>query len=95
MSDIQNSGRLALKTICEDIYSHHRLCLDIGPIKDLLIKYKIDPEHLIDVTLMYRESVDAATKVDSTDVLYWLRTEINKYSHKKAETQSADEEDES
>lgn len=44
---------------------------------------------------MYRESVDAATKVDSTDVLYWLRTEINKYSHKKADTQSADEEDES
>ena len=98
MYDIQHSGRLALETICKEIYSHYYPPrLDYGPVKDLIIKHEIDPEHIIAVTLMYRASVDASTEIDSYDVMYWLRTEVNRYCQDKAAQEEAqdDEEEES
>lgn len=97
MCDIQHSGRLALETICEEIYSHyHPSKLDISAVKALITKHEIDPENLIAVTLMYRASIDATTEVDSYDAMCWLTSEVNKYCKERAareEGQAAEEED--
>lgn len=90
MYDIQYSGQLALKSICEEIYSHYYPSkLDISAVKDLIIKHEVDPEYLIAVTLMYRASVDASTDVDSYDVMCWLTSQVKRYCKAKAAEEEA------
>lgn len=97
MYDIQYSGQLALKSICEEIYSHYYPSkLDISAVKDLIIKHEVDPEYLIAVTLMYRASVDASTDVDSYDAMVWLANAVKKYCEEmdaEEEARSASEEE--
>lgn len=99
MYDIQYSGQLALKLICETIALHYYPCkLDISAVKDLITKHEIDPEHIIAVTLMYRASVDASTDVDSYDVMCWLTSQVKRYCKAKSdeeEARAASEEEES
>lgn len=89
MYDIQSSGRLALETICEEIYSHYYPSkLDISAVKALITKHEIDPENLIAVTLMYRASIDAATEVDSYDAMCWLTSQVSRYCKEAAEAEA-------
>lgn len=90
MYDIQSSGRLALETICEEIYSHYYPSkLDISAVKALITKHEIDPELIVSVTLMYRASVDAGTEVDSYDAMCWLTSQVNRFCKAKAAEEEA------
>lgn len=90
MYDIQYSGQLALKSICEEIYSHYYPSkLDISAVKDLITKHEIDPENLIAITLMYRASIDPTTEIDSYDAMLWLTSQVNRYCKAKAAEEEA------
>lgn len=90
MYDIQHSGQLALKSICEEIYSHYYPSkLDISAVKDLITKHEIDPENLIAITLMYRASIDPTTEIDSYDVMCWLTSQVKRYCKAKAADEEA------
>lgn len=90
MYDIQYSGQLALKSICEEIYSHYYPSkLDISAVKDLITKHEIDPENLIAITLMYRASVDSETEVDSYDAMCWLTSQVKRYCKAKSDEEEA------
>lgn len=89
MYDIQSSGRLALETICEEIYSHYfPPRLNLSEVKNLIIKHEIDPELIVSVTLMYRASVDPETEVDSYDVMCWLTSQVSRYCKEAAEAEA-------
>lgn len=90
MYDIHYSGQLALKSICEEIYSHYYPSkLDISAVKDLITKHEIDPENLIAITLMYRASIDPTTEIDSYDAMLWLTSQVNRYCKAKAAEEEA------